>query len=103
VTMTAGWEKVFAADPRLGFLAHARVVSDALAAGKLPAGVTSVAAAQRLVFNDWLDAIMALVFMIVVVLVLVTSISEWLLVLSRRKPARLHETEFVRSALAAGD
>ena len=103
VTMTAGWQKVFAADPRLGFLSHARSVAAALAAGTLPAGIGSADAARRVAFNDWLDAVMALLFMAVVVLVLIASLTEWLLVLSRRKPARLHETEFVASALAAGD
>ncbi|HEX9109057.1 MAG TPA: carbon starvation CstA family protein, partial [Longimicrobiales bacterium] len=56
VTMTAGWEKVASADPRLGFIAHARSVSAALAVGKPPAGIASLAAARRVVFNDWLDA-----------------------------------------------
>jgi carbon starvation protein len=102
VTMTAGWEKVFAADPRLGFLSHARSVGAALAAGQLPHGIASVAAARRVAFNDYLDAAVALLFMAVVVLVLATSITEWALVLSRRKPARLHESEFVPSALLAG-
>ena len=27
VTLTAGWQKVFAEDPRLGFLSHARLVA----------------------------------------------------------------------------
>ncbi len=101
VTMTAGWEKVFAADPRLGFLSHARSVAAALAAGQLPHGITSITAARRVAFNDYLDAAVALVFMAVVVLVLATSITEWVLVLSRRKPARPHESEFVPSALLA--
>ncbi|MBX6363031.1 MAG: carbon starvation protein A [Gemmatimonadetes bacterium] len=103
VTMTAGYEKVFAADPRLGFLAHARSVRDAIATGTLPAGIASVDAARRVIFNDYLNSVVAGFFMAVVVLVLVTSIREWYLVLARRKPALLHETEFVPSAFAAGD
>lgn len=77
VTMTAGWQKVFSSEPRLGFLAHARAVESAIASGNLPAGVSDVTAAQRLIFNDHLDAAVALIFMAVVVLVIAASIREW--------------------------
>ena len=77
VTMTAGWQKVFSADPRLGFLAHARSLQAALAAGTLPAGVPNEAAAAQLVFNDRLDAVVALAFMAVVALLLAASLREW--------------------------
>jgi carbon starvation protein len=90
VTLTAGWQKVFAADPRLGFLSHARQV--------LEAGGPNAA---RLAFNDRLDAGLAVVFMAVVVLVILASAREWWLVLSGRKPARAHEAAFVESVLAA--
>src|SRR5829696_6359470 len=66
VTMTAGWQKVFADDPRLGFLAHAARTADQAASGALDA-----TRAARLVFNDRLDAVVALAFMAVTVLVVV--------------------------------
>ncbi|HET7461907.1 MAG TPA: carbon starvation CstA family protein [Longimicrobium sp.] len=100
VTFTAGWQKVFSADPKLGFLAHARMIGGKLAAGTLPAGAKTVADAQRMLFNDRLDAIVALVFMAVVVMVLIASIHQWSLIISRRKPAVLTETPFVASAFA---
>ncbi|HEX6560281.1 MAG TPA: carbon starvation CstA 5TM domain-containing protein, partial [Longimicrobiales bacterium] len=103
VTMTAGWQKVFSPEPRLGFLAHAAVVRSGLAAGTLPAGLANAAAARRLIFNDNLDAAVALIFMAVVVLVIAASIREWLLILSRRKPATVFESPFVASTFAAGD
>jgi carbon starvation protein len=78
VTMTAGWQKVFAADPRLGFLAHARSIEAALSSGTLPPGVPSADAAAQLVFNDRLDAAVALVFMSVVVLLIAASVREWM-------------------------
>ena len=87
VTMTAGWQKVFADDPRLGFLSHARSLEAALASGALPAGVGSVGAAEQLVFNDRLDAAVALVFMAVVVLLLGASIREWVRAVRRRAAA----------------
>ncbi|HET9441449.1 MAG TPA: carbon starvation CstA family protein, partial [Longimicrobiales bacterium] len=68
VTLTAGWQKVFSADPRLGFLSHARMIETALASNTLPGGITSIEAAQRVIFNDKLDAAVAAVFMLVVCL-----------------------------------
>ncbi|HET9463589.1 MAG TPA: carbon starvation CstA 5TM domain-containing protein, partial [Thiobacillus sp.] len=103
VTLTAGWQKVFSADPRLGFLSHARLIEGALASGQLPAGIASIEAAQRVIFNDKLDAVVAAVFMLVVCLVIAASVREWILVLSHRKPAVLFEAPFVPSGLVSGD
>jgi carbon starvation protein len=93
VTLTAGWQKVFAANPRLGFLAHATVTAGQVAAGSLDA-----ARGARLIFNDRLDAVTALAFMTVTLLVVAASAREWLLVLLRRRPASATETPFVETA-----
>ncbi|HEX2095594.1 MAG TPA: carbon starvation CstA family protein [Longimicrobiaceae bacterium] len=102
VTLTAGWQKVFAADPKLGFLSHARMIQDHLAAGTLPPGAQTVEVARRMLFNDRLDAAVALVFMAVTLLVIATSVREWVLVIRGRKPAVVRESPVVPSALAAG-
>ena len=94
-TLTAGWQKVFAADPRLGFLAHAAAVAQQVAEGSMEAG-----RGARLIFNDRLDAVVTMVFMVVTVLVLVASAREWVLILTRRKPARVQEAPFVETAYA---
>jgi carbon starvation protein len=92
VTLTAGWQKVFASDPRLGFLAHAQATATAASPD-----------AARLIFNDRLDAALALAFMAVVVVVIAASAREWWLVLSRRKAATVNEAPYVQSAYATGD
>ncbi|HEY0350640.1 MAG TPA: carbon starvation CstA family protein [Gemmatimonadales bacterium] len=94
-TLTAGWQKVYAADPRLGFLAHAAAVGEQVAGGTLDAS-----RGARLIFNDRLDAVVTLTFMVVTVLVLLSSAREWLLVLTRRKPAKAKESPFVETAYA---
>jgi len=93
VTLTAGWQKVFADDPRLGFLAHAARIADQVAAGSMEA-----ARGARLIFNDRLDAAVAVAFMTVTVLVVAASAREWLLVLTRRRPAAAKESPFVETA-----
>jgi carbon starvation protein len=94
-TLTAGWQKVFAADPRLGFLAHAALIGEQMARGAVDAATGS-----RLIFNDRLDAVVTLTFMVITVLVLLSSAREWLLILTRRKPAQAREAPFVETAYA---
>jgi carbon starvation protein len=101
VTLTAGWLKIFASDPKLGFLSHARTVADKLAAGGLPAGAKTAAEAGRLMFNDRLDAVVAGFFMISVVVILAESAREWAAVISGRKPCVSTEVPFTPHALAA--
>jgi carbon starvation protein len=96
VTLTAGYQKVFSADPRLGFLAHAKSVEAQIAAGAMEAS-----RGTRLLFNDRLDAVVAGLFMLVVVLVVVMSVREWILVVSRRKAAVTRETPFVETTITA--
>ena len=61
--MTAGWQKIFHADPKIGFLANARRFSDAIAQGELAAPAKSLADMQRLVFNNHLNAALCALFM----------------------------------------
>jgi carbon starvation protein len=104
VTMTAGWAKLFSPDPKLGFLAHAGMLRDAAASGRLPAGVRSAGDAARMAFNDYLDAAVAGFFMVAVIVILADSIREWTSILRGRKPALSTEVPFEARAVAvAGD
>jgi carbon starvation protein len=68
-TLTAGWQKVFDDDLRIGFLSHAARYSDALAQGQVLAPAKSVTEMQRIVLNDHVNAGLALMFMGIVVIV----------------------------------
>jgi carbon starvation protein len=101
VTLTAGWEKIFSADPKLGFLSHARVLADRLSIGALPNGVQTLADAKRLILNDHIDAAVAAFFLISVVVILVASAHEWFTVLSGRKKPVSTEVTYEPATQAA--
>lgn len=58
ITTTASWQKVVSPDVRIGFLAAAEQLAGKLAAGTLPP--EQAALAPQLIFNQRLDAAIAL-------------------------------------------
>jgi len=66
-TVTAGLEKVFSPDPNVGFVSHALKYADAIAADKLLAPAKTIGEMRRIVFNDYIDATLAAVFVLVVI------------------------------------
>jgi len=66
-TVTAGLEKVFSSDPAVGFISHALKFSEAAAAGQVLAPAKTLAEMRRIMFNDYVDATLAALFVFVVV------------------------------------
>jgi carbon starvation protein len=83
VTMTAGYQKIFSADPTLGFLAQADRLAAALDAGAVAA--EKIRDTRTQIFNLRLDAGVTAVFMGLVGLILVEASRAWYRVL--RGPA----------------
>ena len=108
-TFTAGVEKIADGDPRVGFLAQARVLlqgqpslESALSSAKAGGVPDAIAAAEKalrtnqvLRFNNLLDATVALVLLILTTAIVVVSLREWCLLLSRRRAAVLRESPAV--------
>ena len=65
-TVTAGFEKAFSSSPGLGFFAHAAKFGSAAAAGEVLAPAKTLGDMARIVFNDNLDALLAVIFIVVV-------------------------------------
>ena len=85
-TITAGWQKMFHADPKIGFLANARRFADAAANGEVLAPAKSLAEMQRIVFNNQLDAMLCALFMSVMLLTLFFGIRAALAALRSNVP-----------------
>jgi carbon starvation protein len=90
VTFTASYHKLWDANPRIGFLAHA---------SQLAASGGGVSAA-RLIFNDRLDAGFTFALIVMVAVIQVESALEWSRVWSGRKVAEVRETPFVATRFA---
>ncbi len=88
-TLTAGWQKVFSPDPKLGFLSHAASINP------------TAPNAARMIFNDRIDAALALFFMAIVVVVILASAREWYQIAARKKTPKVNEAPFVESRLPA--
>ena len=92
VTMTAGWMKIFSADPRLGFLSQAAVLE-----GRIVGGGTSaqVAGWHQLAFSNRVDAIVTGIFLVLVALVVLAAVRSWIELLAGLRAADLREEPYV--------
>jgi carbon starvation protein len=77
VTMTAGWQKLFSADPKMGFLSHAAWLKNLVDTSSLPANIKPENA-PRMIFNDYVNVAVTAFFMISVIVILADSIRVWL-------------------------
>ena len=96
-TFTAAWQKIFAADPRLGFLSQAAALSNAIGAGKIAA--TRIAETHTVIFNQRLDAAVCGIFLLLVSIILIDSVRVWFGILSRSSTVVTSESPFVSSQL----
>lgn len=107
VTTTAGRDKILSEDPKIGFLAQARLLEsklpalrDAMESAKISGEYAMMAATNKAVldnrklqFNNRLDALVTAIFMALVFLIVVLSVREWILLLAGKKKAMLRETD----------
>ena len=94
VTMTAGVMKIFSNDPRLGFLRAAADLKQKLAAaGGAPAA--QVTTWQHQLFNNYVNAAVTGIFLVLVAIVFLTCARAWWQLLAGRRTADLHEEPYV--------
>jgi carbon starvation protein len=102
VTFTAGVQKIWHPDPRIGFFAGAQAAEQKrqqlrsslpnVRAEELPKQAKAIAELARQSFNFTLDACVAGAFLGLVSIIVLISIREWILLLARRKIVELRET-----------
>ena len=73
-TLTAGFEKIAHQDPRIGFIAHAQKFSKAFDSGQLLAPAKSINEMQRVIFNDYVDVSLCIIYIVLVLTMLVFAL-----------------------------
>lgn len=72
--MTAGWQKIFHENPKIGFLAQANRFSDAIARGEILKPAKTLAEMQTVVLSNQINAALCGFFMIVAIVMVIASI-----------------------------
>ena len=92
--MTAGWQKIFHENPKIGFLAQANRFSDAMGRGEMLAPAKTMAEMQTVVLSNQINAVLCAFFMIVAVVMVIASIGVIRRALASREPTT-HEAPAV--------
>ncbi|GAB7125724.1 carbon starvation CstA family protein [Silvimonas sp. JCM 19000] len=91
-SMTAGWQKIFSDNPKVGFLAVANKFSAAAEQGSVLAPAKTLVDMQRIVLNNQVNAALCGFFMLVAVVMLVSAVLNIRAALASRQPTT-HESD----------
>ncbi|WDV56757.1 carbon starvation CstA family protein [Streptomyces coeruleorubidus] len=99
VTFTAGWQKIFSDDPKIGFFAQRDVYADAIDAGKLLPGATNMDDMHTIVLNNTVDGVIMAIFLLLVLIVLVNCAVVCFRALRATEPLPTTEAPYVASRI----
>ncbi|MFI7496931.1 carbon starvation CstA family protein [Streptomyces sp. NPDC049687] len=99
VTFTAGWQKIFSDNPKIGFFAQRDVYADAVDAGKLLPGATTMDDMRTIVLNNTVDGVLMAVFLVLVLTVLVNCAAVCVRALRATAPLPTSEAPYVESRI----
>ncbi len=94
--MTAGWQKIFHENPKIGFLAQANRFSDAIARNEILKPAKDIAEMQTIVFSNQINAVLCGFFMVVAIVMLFAAIGVIRRALADPNPS-VHESEAIYS------
>ncbi|MFI0463729.1 carbon starvation CstA family protein [Saccharopolyspora sp. 5N102] len=102
VTLVASWQKIFSADPKIGFFAQRAAYQAALDAGQTSKGSAhTVEEMQKVVVNSTVDGVLSILFALLIVIVLLDAVRVWIKALRAGAPLPDTEVPHVESKLFA--
>ncbi|HEY6752331.1 MAG TPA: carbon starvation CstA family protein [Rubrobacteraceae bacterium] len=99
VTLTASWQKIFHADPRIGFFAQRSAAQEALANGEPFTGTSSLAQTEQIITNATVDGILSIIFALAIIVVIVDAARVWVGLIFGSEEPEMHEAPYEPSEI----
>ena len=99
VTFTAGWQKIFSDDPKVGFFAQRARYADAIDAGQVLPPAKSLTDMHTVVTNSTVDGILIALFLLLVAVVIVNAAVVCVRAVRSPHPLPTTESPYVESRI----
>ncbi|MBN3932833.1 carbon starvation protein A [Streptomyces verrucosisporus] len=99
VTFTAGWQKIFSDDPKVGFFANRERFVDAIEAGQVLAPAKNMDEMHTVVLNQTVDGVIMALFLLVVATVIANAAVVCVRAVRSAEPLPTTEAPYVESRI----
>ncbi|KUN90908.1 hypothetical protein AQJ67_43415 [Streptomyces caeruleatus] len=103
VTFTAGWQKIFSDDPKVGFFTQRARYADVLDAGQVLAPAKHLADMHTVVTNSTVDGVLIALFLVLVTVVLGNAAVVCVRAVRSGVPMPTTEAPYVESRIDVSD
>jgi carbon starvation protein len=101
ITFTAGWQKIFSSDPKIGFFAQRTHYADALDAGRILAPARTTADMHTVITNSTVDGVLIALFLLLVAVVIGNAAVVCVRAIRSATPLPTNEAPYVESRIDA--
>ena len=106
VTLTASWQKIFSADPAIGFFAQRAAAAQSLQAGELNDTMVALKAqslddARQILINTTVDGVLSILFAVMIIIVIADAARVWYGLIWGGKQPEMSEAPWEESNLDA--
>jgi carbon starvation protein len=99
VTLTASYQKIFSADPKIGFFAQRGAFQEALNNGEVLAPATSAAEMQKVITNSTVDGVLSILFAALIIIIIADAARVWFGIIRGTKEPVMTEAPYEESQL----
>jgi carbon starvation protein len=99
VTLTASYQKIFSADPKIGFFAQRSAFQEALNNGEVLPPATSAAEMQKVITNSTVDGVLSILFAALIIIIIADAARVWFGIIRGRQEPTMSEAPYEESHL----